>query len=142
MSATDIAKSVDVDLDLVQEQAASVAEELIAAAKMKEGQILVVGCSSSEIAAHAIGCYSSKEVGEAVFNALYKATRKHGLYLAAQCCEHLNRAIIIEEEAALKYGLEGQCKAPAEGRRLLLHRRLEWLRFSLRRGADPGPRRH
>ena len=69
MSATDIAKSVDVDLDLVQEQAASVAEELIAAAKMKEGQILVVGCSSSEIAAHAIGCYSSKEVGEAVFNA-------------------------------------------------------------------------
>ena len=103
MSATDIAKSVDVDLDLIQEQAASVAEELIAAAKMKEGQILVVGCSSSEIAAHAIGC---KEVGEAVFNALYKATRKHGLYLAAQCCEHLNRAIIIEEEAALKYGLE------------------------------------
>ena len=104
MSATDIAKSVDVDLDLVQEQAASVAEELIAAAKMKEGQILVVGCSSSEIAAHTIGCYSSKEVGEAVFNALYKVTRKHGLYLAAQCCEHLNRAIIIEEEAALKYG--------------------------------------
>ncbi|MEI3180960.1 MAG: TIGR01440 family protein [Lachnospiraceae bacterium] len=108
MSATDIRKiSVDVDLDLVQEQAASVAEELIAAAKMKEGQILVVGCSSSEIAAHTIGCYSSKEVGEAVFNALYKVTRKHGLYLAAQCCEHLNRALIIEEEcAALKYGLE------------------------------------
>ena len=66
---------------------------------MKEGQILVVGCSSSEIAAHAIGCYSSKEVGEAVFNALYKATRKHGLYLAAQCCEHLNRAIITERAA-------------------------------------------
>ena len=106
MSATDIAKSVDVDLDLIQEQAASVAEELIAAAKMKEGQILVVGCSSSEIAAHAIGCYSSKEVGEAVFNALYKATRKHGLYLAAQCCEHLNRSLILEEEAAEKYGYE------------------------------------
>ena len=106
MSATDIAKSVDVDLDLVQEQAASVAEELIAAAKMKEGQILVVGCSSSEIAAHAIGCYSSKEVGEAVFNALYKVTRKHGLYLAAQCCEHLNRALILEAEAAQAYGYE------------------------------------
>lgn len=143
MSATDIAKSVDVDLDLVQEQAASVAEELIAAAKMKEGQILVVGCSSSEIAAHAIGCYSSKEVGEAVFNALYKATRKHGLYLAAQCCEHLNRAIIIEEEAALKYGLEMvNVKPQLKAGGLLLHRRLEWLRFSLRRGADPGPRRH
>lgn len=143
MSATDIAKSVDVDLDLVQEQAASVAEELIAAAKMKEGQILVVGCSSSEIAAHAIGCYSSKEVGEAVFNALYKATRKHGLYLAAQCCEHLNRAIIIEEEAALKYGLEmvnvkPQLKAGGS------FSTAAWNGFASpwRRGADPGPRRH
>ena len=106
MSSTDIAKSVDVDLDTVYEQAVSVAEELIAAAKMKDGQILVVGCSSSEIAAHAIGCYSSKEIGQTVFNALYTTARKHGLYLAAQCCEHLNRALIIEEEAAVKYGLE------------------------------------
>ena len=113
MSATDIAKSVDVDLDLIQEQAASVAEELIAAAKMKEGQILVVGCSSSEIAAHAIGCYSSKEGGEPLLNAHNKATRKHRRDQAAQC-----------------------------GRRLLLHRRLEWICLPLRRGADPGPRRH
>ena len=106
MSATDIAKSVDVDLDMIQEQAASVAEELIETAKMKPGQILVVGCSSSEIAAHAIGCYSSSEVGQAVFTALSHVTKKHGLYLAAQCCEHLNRALIIEEECAETYGLE------------------------------------
>lgn len=106
MSATDIAKSVDVDLSLIEKQAADVTEELIAVSGMKEGQILVVGCSSSEIAAHAIGCYSSREVGQSVFNAIYKAARKHGIYLAAQCCEHLNRALIIEEEAALKYGLE------------------------------------
>ena len=106
MSATDIAKTVDVDLDVISEQTAAVANELLAAAGMKEGQILVVGCSSSEIAAHTIGCYSSREIGEAVFNALYKVTRLNGLYLAAQCCEHLNRAIIIEEEAAVRYGLE------------------------------------
>lgn len=106
MSATDIAKSVDVDLELIKKQATDVAEELISVAGMKEGQILVVGCSSSEIAAHAIGCYSSAEVGRAVFDALYPVTRKHGLYLAAQCCEHLNRAIILEEAAAEKYGLE------------------------------------
>lgn len=106
MSATDIAKSVDVDLDVIYDQTAAAAEELIETAKMKEGQILVVGCSSSEIAAHAIGCYSSREVGQAVFNALYSVTRKHGLFLAAQCCEHLNRALIIEEEAAVRYGLE------------------------------------
>lgn len=106
MSATDIAKSVDVDLTEIAAQAASIAEELIETANMKPGQILIVGCSSSEIAAHAIGCYSSKEVGEAVFNALYTVACKHDLYLAAQCCEHLNRALILEEEAALKYNLD------------------------------------
>ncbi len=106
MSATDIAKSVDVNLDEIAAQAAEITEELIETAKMKEGQILVVGCSSSEIAAHTIGCYSSKEVGQAVFNAIYKVARKHGLFLAAQCCEHLNRALIVEEEAALRYNLE------------------------------------
>ena len=95
-----------IELKDIESQVKQVFRELLEAARLKPGQLLVVGCSSSEIAAHAIGCYSSKEVGEAVFNALYKATRKHGLYLAAQCCEHLNRAIIIEEEAALKYGLE------------------------------------
>ena len=56
MSATDIATSVDVDLDLIYEQTKAIAEELINTAAMKPGQILVVGCSSSEIAAHAIVC--------------------------------------------------------------------------------------
>lgn len=106
MSATDIAKSIDVDLTVIRRQAQTVTEELLAAANMKPGQILVVGCSSSEIAAHKIGCYSSREVGEAVFSAIDWTVKKHGLYLAAQCCEHLNRALILEEEAAVKYGLE------------------------------------
>ena len=94
MSATDIATSVDVDLDLIYEQTKAIAEELINTAAMKPGQILVVGC------------YSSSEVGQAVFTALSHVTKKHGLYLAAQCCEHLNRALIVEEECAEKYGLE------------------------------------
>ena len=82
------------------------AEDLLDTAAMKPGQLLVVGCSSSEIAAHAIGCYSSKEIGQAVFRALHSLTRERGLYLAAQCCEHLNRALIVEEEAAVRWGLE------------------------------------
>ena len=106
MSATDIAKSVDVDLDQIAAEATEIIEELIETANMKPGQIMVIGCSSSEIAAHTIGRYSSKEVGETVFNALNNVAKKHQIYLAAQCCEHLNRAIIIEEEAAEKYGLE------------------------------------
>ena len=106
MSATDIAKSIDVDLNTIREQAIAVTEELIETAGKKPGQILVVGCSSSEVAAHKIGCYSSKDVGETLFNAIHEVTEKHGIYLASQCCEHLNRALIIEEEAAEKYNLE------------------------------------
>ena len=106
MSATDIATSVDVDLTVIRRQATAIAEELIQIADMKPGQLLVVGCSSSEVAAHKIGCYSSKEVGETLFEAIHSTVKKHGIYLAAQCCEHLNRALIIEEEAAVKYGLE------------------------------------
>lgn len=106
MSATDIAKTVDVDLNIIEDQAKEVANELLSAAGLQKGQILVVGCSSSEIAAHAIGCYSSKEIGQAVFHAIDNVAKKHGIYLAAQCCEHLNRALIIEEEAAKQYGLE------------------------------------
>ena len=82
------------------------AAELLEEAALKPGQILVVGCSSSEIASHKIGSYSSEEIGETVFGALMEELEPRGIYLAAQCCEHLNRALIIEEEAAEKYGLE------------------------------------
>ena len=142
MSATDTATSIDVDLDLIYEQTKAVAEELIEIANMKPGQILVVGCSSSEIAAHVIGCYSSSEVGQAVFTALSNVTKKHGLYLAAQCCEHLNRALIVEEECAEKYGLEMvNVKPQLKAGGYLLHRRMERIRASMRCGIYPGTRR-
>ena len=75
-------------------------------ADLKQGQILVVGCSSSEIGSFKIGSHSSGEIGQAVYEALYEELKPAGIYLAAQCCEHLNRALILEEEAALKYGYE------------------------------------
>jgi len=93
-------------LEDIKSQTARAAEEFFETARMKAGQILVVGCSSSEIAAQKIGSFSSAEIGEAVFEVLYEACQKRGIYLAAQCCEHLNRALILEEEAALKYGYE------------------------------------
>lgn len=82
------------------------AEEFLDKAKMKAGQILVVGCSSSEIGASRIGSFSSEEIGQTVYEALSAVCRERGLWLAAQCCEHLNRALILEEEAALAYGYE------------------------------------
>ena len=88
------------DLETIRQEVRAVAEELITTAQMKPGQILVVGCSSSEIHNSKLGTDSSQEIGQAVFEALYACTKEHGLYLAAQCCEHLNRAIIVEAEAA------------------------------------------
>lgn len=78
------------DLETIRQEARAVAEELITTAQMKPGQILVVGCSSSEIHNSKLGTDSSQEIGQAVFEALYACTKEHGLYLAAQCCEHLN----------------------------------------------------
>ena len=94
------------DLETIRQEARAVAEELITTAQMKPGQILVVGCSSSEIHNSKLGTDSSQEIGQAVFEALYACTKEHGLYLAAQCCEHLNRAVVLERAAAEKYGYE------------------------------------
>ena len=81
------------------EDARLATEELITAAKLKPGMIVVVGCSTSEILGEKIGTESSFDVAEGVFGAIYGVLRDHGIYLAAQCCEHLNRALIIEGDA-------------------------------------------
>ena len=80
--------------------------ELIEISKIKSGDILVIGCSSSEIMGGDIGKASSIDAAKAVFDGIYPILKEKGIYLAAQCCEHLNRAIIIEQEAAEKFNLE------------------------------------
>ena len=88
------------ELSEIREQAARAAEEVCAAAKLRVGDLFVVGCSSSEVCGEKIGTHSSVEVAEAVFEGIYSVIEKHGLFLAAQCCEHLNRALILERAAA------------------------------------------
>ncbi|MDR0915776.1 MAG: TIGR01440 family protein [Oscillospiraceae bacterium] len=94
------------ELHEIENAAQSVIDELLAAAKLRAGDIVVVGCSSSEVIGARIGTDSSPEVGRAIYNALAERVKSHGLYLAAQCCEHLNRAIVVERECAERYGLE------------------------------------
>ena len=94
------------DLNFIEKQSAEAAGELLDAARLRPGDIFVVGCSSSEILGNAIGKGSSLEVAGAVFRGIYPLLREKGVYLAAQCCEHLNRALIIEAQAAEKYGYE------------------------------------
>ena len=70
-------------LEEIRNQAASAARELIDAAHLKEGDLIIVGCSSSEIAAHQIGTFSSKDIGQAVFSAIYGELKTKGIDLAA-----------------------------------------------------------
>ncbi len=83
----------------VEQQTARAARELADAAKLHRGQIVVVGCSTSEVVGHKVGSWSTPEVAEAIFCGLNGVFTPMGIYLAAQCCEHLNRALIVEHEA-------------------------------------------
>lgn len=79
--------------------------ELLAVAKLKENDILVIGCSSSEICGKKLGTASSMDAAKAVFETVYPIIKSNKLFLAVQCCEHLNRALIVERACAEKYGL-------------------------------------
>jgi uncharacterized protein (TIGR01440 family) len=102
-------------LDTIMEQAAGAALELCDAAKLHAGQIVVVGCSSSEIGGHAIGSDSRPDVGKAVFEALAGVFGSKSIYLAAQCCERLNRAIIIERAAVPQMEIVNVIPQPKAG---------------------------
>lgn len=86
--------------------AVRVVEEYLEQAELQVGDLVVIGCSTSEIASHQIGSYSSAELGEAVFLSMYETFSKAGIKVATQCCEHLNRALILEREVAEKFGYE------------------------------------
>ena len=77
-------------------QAKAVMLELCEKANLKAGNIVVVGCSTSEMIGSKIGTDSSPEVAKVVFEGLYEVAQNKGIHLAFQCCEHLNRAIVIE----------------------------------------------
>lgn len=96
----------DFDVSNIINDTKDVVNELLQAANLQEGQILVVGCSSSEVANHGIGSYSSEKIGKAIFETINEIAKDNKIYLATQCCEHLNRAIIVEKECADKYNLE------------------------------------
>lgn len=94
------------DMTIISGEAYRTARELLDIAGLERGSILVVGCSTSEVAGASIGSFSSPELAEVVFGGIYQATQEMGVWLAAQCCEHLNRAIVLEKEAADAYGYE------------------------------------
>ena len=93
-------------LEKIKQDAAVAVSELLTVAHLKEGDLLVIGCSSSEMVGEKIGTHSSVEAANALADTVLPLLDKAGVYLAVQCCEHLNRALILESEAAEKYGYE------------------------------------
>ncbi len=94
------------EMTKIGEEAYRAAKELLEIAGPEPGDLFVVGCSTSEVAGAGIGTFSSPELAEVVFGGIFQATEEAGVFLAAQCCEHLNRALILEKKAAEKYGYE------------------------------------
>lgn len=101
----DVYRKSTLDLEKLKDQARACVNEIVEASGIGKGQVFVVGCSTSEICGDMIGSNSSLEVAKAVFAAIYEELSSKGIYLASQCCEHLNRAIIIEKEAADAIGM-------------------------------------
>lgn len=89
-------------MNTIKEQAFSAAKEIIEIGKLKKGQILVIGCSTSEVIGDKIGTNSSPDTANEIFDGIYEAANEYGVFVAAQCCEHLNRAIIVEADAVPK----------------------------------------
>ena len=92
--------------DEISAQARAAVTELLDIAGLKAGDLFVVGCSSIEIVGQRIGKGSRMEAAQAVFQGIYPVLKERGIFLAAQCCEHLNRALILESTAAEKFGYE------------------------------------
>lgn len=86
-------------LTKIEQDAAAAAKQLAEAAKLRKGNIVIIGCSTSEVVGKQVGSWSTPEVGEAIYRGLSSVFDPMGVYIAAQCCEHLNRAVIVDHDA-------------------------------------------
>ena len=94
------------NLEEIKEQSRRAVKEILEGARLNPGDIFVIGCSSSEILGDQIGTATNLESANAVFDGIIPVLNEKGIFAAAQCCEHLNRALVIERKAMEKYGFE------------------------------------
>lgn len=99
----------------LREQAKSVIAEIYEKARLKKGDVLVIGCSTSEICGAKIGTNSSVDVAKTVFNVFNEFAKEKQINLAFQCCEHLNRAIVVERQVALGLDVVNVVPQPKAG---------------------------
>lgn len=93
-------------LEKIKNDAVAAVSELLTVANLKAGDLFVIGCSSSEMVGEKIGTHSSVDAANALAETVLPILKEKGIYIAVQCCEHLNRALILDAAAAEKYGYE------------------------------------
>lgn len=96
----------------ISRQTEKIITNLLASHPQKKGSVFVLGCSTSEVAGGSIGKDSVSEIGKTIFETASRILSEKGIFLACQCCEHLNRALVVERECAEKYSLEEVCVVP------------------------------
>ncbi|MDQ0214144.1 uncharacterized protein (TIGR01440 family) [Oikeobacillus pervagus] len=94
------------ELKIWEQQLSRILAEFQEQAKLKSGQLLIVGCSTSEVAGQRIGTSGTFEIAEMIFRGIQKFAEQTGIHVAFQCCEHLNRALVVEHDVLEKYQLE------------------------------------
>ena len=94
------------DQNEITKQSAQAVTEIIEAAKLKAGDLFVIGCSSSEIIGSRIGTATSTDVAKLVYDGILPVLKEKGIHAAAQCCEHLNRALVVERKTMERFGFE------------------------------------
>lgn len=85
---------------------AAIMRELVDAGAIRARQLIVVGASTSEVIGRRIGTAGTEETARALFAGIEEVRKAVGFYPVFQCCEHLNRALVLERVAAEAYGLE------------------------------------
>jgi uncharacterized protein (TIGR01440 family) len=103
------------DVQLLKREIREALEDLLAAMPLSEMHILVVGCSTSEVAGRRIGSAGSREIAAALFEGIREVQQEHRFHLAFQCCEHLNRALVVERRTLELFGLTEVSAVPVPG---------------------------
>ena len=90
----------------LKQQITEAVEELLEISKLQDGDIFLIGCSTSEVLGQHIGKTTTVEIGEVIIHTAKEILDRKNIFLAVQCCEHLNRAIVVDKEVTQKYFLD------------------------------------
>ena len=96
----------------ISEQARAAVQQLLQQADLKAGQILIVGCSTSEVIGKRIGSSGTLDIAAEILRGILPVLAEKGMFLAVQCCEHLNRSLVMPIECAERYTLDEVCVRP------------------------------